>query len=184
MRTTPPVRLSAAVLATALGLTACAATESEPGPGTTAEGEPEREAGSAFDFETRTLDGDALGGEELRGEPVVLWFWAPWCVVCRSEAPGVLEAADRFDGQVEFVGVAGRGEVDEMQRFTADTSTDGLTHIVDEDGAVWSGFGVASQPAFAFLRPDGTFTTVTGTLAEDDLDDRVRTEVLAGRDGG
>nr|WP_232831986.1 redoxin domain-containing protein [Nocardiopsis sp. FIRDI 009] len=146
--------------------------------------DPEREAGSAFAFETRTLDGDEFAGEELRGEPVVLWFWAPWCVVCRSEAPGVLEAADRFDGRVEFVGVAGRGEVDAMRRFAADTSTDGLTHIVDDDGGIWSGFGVSSQPAFAFLRPDGTFTTVTGTLTEDDLDDHVRTEVLAGRDGG
>ncbi|MCY9785249.1 redoxin domain-containing protein [Nocardiopsis sp. EMB25] len=182
MRSSPRIRPAAAVLAAVLGLSACATTEPETGSGTTNGQEGTQE--TAFEFETRTLEGEAFEGEELRGEPVVLWFWAPWCVVCRSEAPGVVEAADRFDGQVEFVGVAGRGEVGEMRQFTADTSTDGLRHIVDADGTVWSGFGVASQPAFAFLRPDGTFTTVTGTLAEDDLDEHVRTEVLAGRDGG
>ncbi|MEV2278097.1 redoxin domain-containing protein [Nocardiopsis sp. NPDC049922] len=184
MRTAPRIRPAAAVLAAVLGLSACAATEPGSGSGSGTATEREGVQETAFEFRARTLDGEALDGGELRGAPVVLWFWAPWCVVCRSEAPGVLDAADRFDGQVEFVGVAGRGQVDEMREFTAGTATDGLTHIVDEDGAIWSGFGVASQPAFAFLRPDGTYATVTGTLAEDDLDDHVRAEVLAGRDLG
>ncbi len=110
---------------------------------------------------------------------MVLWFWAPWCTVCRAEAGGVAEAAERYADHVEFLGVAGRGEVEAMRAFVDETGTGGMRHLVDDDGSLWSGFEVTSQPAFAFLRPDGTHLTVSGTLTEDDLDDYVEAELLS-----
>ncbi|WP_116245637.1 redoxin domain-containing protein [Nocardiopsis sp. FIRDI 009] len=176
--------LAAVVTAAVLGLTACAAD-----PGEVADGSAEAPAtrgpdGSGTDaapaevpdalaFDTRTVDGDDFSGSSLTGEPAVLWFWAPWCTVCRGEAAGVLDAADRHSGDVAFLGVAGLGEVDAMRGFVSDTGTGEMTHLVDEDGSIWSGFGVASQPAFAFLGADGSVETVQGTLTDDDLDARV-----------
>jgi hypothetical protein len=52
--------------------------------------------------------------------------------------------------------------------------------IVDEEGGIWSDFGVAAQPAFAFVRPDGTHLTVQGTLTDEDLDGYIEDELLSG----
>lgn len=184
--------LSAAAVAAVLGLAACTASGPEPGAGAA---EPAAgDTGDAGDgaarspvpvlgFEAPTLDGPEFAGASLEGEAAVLWFWAPWCTVCRGEAPGVAAAAERHAGRVDFLGVAGRGEVEDMRAFTADTGTGQMRHLVDEDGAIWSGFGVVGQPSFAFLRPDGTFETVAGVLSEDELDDYVE-DVLPSADEG
>ncbi|WP_017626556.1 redoxin domain-containing protein [Nocardiopsis chromatogenes] len=133
---------------------------------------------AALDFSAPLVGGGEIDGAELEGEPVVLWFWAPWCTICRGEAPSVTEAAERYDGEVEFIGVAGQGEVPEMEEFVESTGTEGLRHIVDEDGSIWSGFEVTIQPSFSFLRDSGTFLTYSGTMTEKDLDERVTSEVL------
>ncbi|MFI6577740.1 redoxin domain-containing protein [Nocardiopsis sp. NPDC050513] len=183
-RGTPPT-LTAALLALLLGLTACASGGAGNGaddgtaeaPAAQEDAQDGGDTGGAtpdaLAFETRTVDGAAFSGADLAGEPTVLWFWAPWCTICRGEAAGVAEAAARHSGDVGFVGVAGLGEVEAMRGFVSDTGTGELTHLVDEDGSIWSGFGVVSQPAFAFVSADGTFETVQGALSDDDLDARV-----------
>ncbi|OLT24311.1 hypothetical protein BJF83_07400 [Nocardiopsis sp. CNR-923] len=184
-----PLTLTAAVLALLLGLTACASGDSgnDAGDGAAEAPAAREDADNGGDtagdsggatpdvlaFETQTVDGAAFSGADLAGEPTVLWFWAPWCTICRGEAAGVAEAAARHSGDVAFIGVAGLGEVEAMRGFVSDTGTGELTHLVDEDGSIWSGFGVASQPAFAFVSSDGAFETVQGTLSDGDLDAQV-----------
>lgn len=188
MKTNPrPLAAAAAALVAALGLVACSSPEAAapsepeaPAVGQTEAGSGAEEAESALPaFDAQTLDGEAIASTALAGEPAVLWFWAPWCSICRGEAGGIAEAAERYEGQVDFIGVAGLGEVEDMRAFASDTGTDHMTHIVDEDGGIWSDFGVVGQPAFAFVNADGTFETVPGTLSDDDLDARVRDGILA-----
>ncbi len=49
-------------------------------------------------------DGREIRVANLRGTPVVLNFWASWCVPCRQEAPVLNAAARRYDGRVQFLG--------------------------------------------------------------------------------
>lgn len=124
---------------------------------------------AALDFGGATVDGGRFEAASLAGKPAVLWFWAPWCSVCRAEGPGVAAVANEFEGRVAFVGVPGLGQVPEMRIFVGDTGTGALTHVVDADGALWQRFGVVAQPAFAFVGADGKVETVTGAMDADAL---------------
>ncbi|QBI54443.1 redoxin domain-containing protein [Streptomonospora litoralis] len=181
--------LTAAALAAACLLSACgtggapaaggAAPEpdSAPAQGGSSEGGASGEVPAALDFTAATVDGGEIEGAELNGEPAVLWFWAPWCTVCRGEADEVAAAARRHADDVRFIGVAGLGETSRMQTFVEDTGMGELTHIVDADGAIWSGFEVTGQPSFSFLRPDGTFLTRSGSLGAEELDGYIADEL-------
>ncbi|WP_084955574.1 TlpA family protein disulfide reductase [Thermoactinospora rubra] len=123
-------------------------------------------------FRAKTLDGQAFDGTSLAGRPVVFWFWAPWCPKCRSEAPAVKAAADRFR-DVAFVGVAGLDGEAAMKEFVRRTGTGGIIQLSDEKGAVWTKLGVAEQSTFLFMTPDGRTDRASGPLGTDELASRV-----------
>ncbi len=129
---------------------------------------------TAPSFTAAKLGGGELSSASFAGTDTVLWFWAPWCTTCRAEADDVVAAAAALDGDVQVVGVAGRGEVPEMDEFVAETATGGLTHVVDDDGSIWSSFGVASQPSFAFISDTGQVEVVSGALGEAKLTERMQ----------
>jgi hypothetical protein len=41
----------------------------------------------AIDFRLQTLQGRSVTLESLRGQAVIITFWATWCVPCREEMP-------------------------------------------------------------------------------------------------
>lgn len=44
---------------------------------------------AAPEFEFVTLAGEVVNNTTVRGRPVLLVFWAPWCNVCRKELPEI-----------------------------------------------------------------------------------------------
>lgn len=116
-----------------------------------------------------TIDGDPFDANTLAGRPTVAWFWAPWCVICRGEAPDVAEIAARYADRVNFVGIAGRGEAPEMRDFVSDTGTEGITHLDDSSGDIWASYEIYAQPAYAFITDDGRLETYVGSLGGDGL---------------
>ncbi len=118
-----------------------------------------------------TINGDPFDANILAGRPTVAWFWAPWCVICRGEAPDVADIAARYEGKVNFVGIAGRGETPAMRDFVSDTGTEGITHLDDSSGDIWASYEIYAQPAYAFITDDGRLETYVGSLGGDGLAD-------------
>jgi thiol-disulfide isomerase/thioredoxin len=148
-----------------------AGAEHATAAGSTASGA--RNVPEQLQFTETTVAGREFAGQSLAGKPAVLWFWAPWCPTCRQEAPAIGEAARAVPG-VTFVGVAAHDHVPAMQEFVAKYHLDSFENIADVDASVWTGFDIFAQPAFAFIRPDGTVNLVLGTLSEQDLEARAR----------
>ena len=126
-------------------------------------------------FTGTTLGGGSFNGSSLEGKPTVLWFWTPWCPFCNIEAPGVSEVS-ASNPKVTFVGIAGRSDVGQMQGFVSKYGLN-FTNLNDADGSLWARFGVPWQPAYLFVRPDGSSTFVnnpTAAMPEQELSDRVR----------
>ena len=76
---------------------------------------------------------------------------------------------------MDVIGVAALGSVDEMNTFVSDTGIENFSQLADPDAEVWSVFGVASQPAFAFISADGTVEVVQGSIDEDEILERAAT---------
>ncbi|MDP9397700.1 MAG: redoxin domain-containing protein [Actinomycetota bacterium] len=186
-RSAAALRASGLVAAALLLVTGCASGTAEAGPSpmppAAAAPAPapapakDSDRPSALSFTATTLDGTTIDTSTLQGEPVVLWFWAPWCTICRAEASEVAEVAAEFDGKVIFLGVPGRGEEAAMRGFVADTGTGEFDHLVDADGSLWGRFGVVSQPTYAFVSADGATEVFGGALGGDEL--RTRAASLA-----
>ena len=65
-----------------------------------------------------TLEGEPLDVSSMRGEVVVLNFWASWCAPCRAEAETLDEVAGRTADQgVRFVGINVKDELGNAQAF-------------------------------------------------------------------
>ena len=167
---------TAALLLTLLAVGGCSvATPASGGGGTTGAVSPLAHIGAI----PGTVSGAEFDVATLSGGPVVLWFWAPWCTICRSEAPAVTKVAAEFAGQVDVIGVAGQGTKGAMVDFVRQTGTSGLTHLADTSGTVWREYGVTVQPTFAFITADGRTDLRVGSLDEATLRARVA-EVASG----
>jgi thiol-disulfide isomerase/thioredoxin len=173
-RSVTVLALLMAFLATACGATGSASTETDGSPGSVSQ---------VVAGHGGTLDGTSFDSASLDGTPVVLWFWAPWCTICRVEAPEVAGVAAELaasETPVTVIGVPGQGERAAMEEFVASTSTSEMTHLVDADGTIWNRLGVLGQPAFAFTSADGRVDLVNGSLGEDALRERALELVGAG----
>lgn len=78
-----------------------------------------------------------------------------------------------FGDDVNFVGVAGRDDLEAINDFIATLDVSGFPHIVDETGEVWAGYGITTQPAFVFINDDGSMETHVGALGVEGLTERL-----------
>ena len=158
-----------------LALSACGGT----GGGTGEAASSAQSSPEGVSFTAAKLGGGTLSSASFKGKDTVLWFWAPWCTVCRAEAPTIAATAAKFKGKVDMIGVAGRGKVPAMKDFVSETHTGVLTHVVDDSGAIWSSYGVAAQPALAFISKDGSVKVIAGAMGKAELTRRMNALVAS-----
>ncbi len=117
---------------------------------------PELQLGApAPDFHVTRFNGDTLRLSDLRGQVVVLNFWASWCPPCRREMPAFQDAwlAHRDDGVV-FVGLATNDLEPDARAFAQHV---GVTYPLglDLDGTVADAYLVRVMPTTYFIDRQG-----------------------------
>lgn len=108
----------------------------------------------AADFSVETLSGEIIKMSELRGQPVVLNFWATWCPPCKEEMPLFDAYAKNFAGEVFFLAVDAQEEDAVVQSYV-DQSGVSLAIGMDRDGNVADRYFVHSFPVTFFIDGDG-----------------------------
>jgi thiol-disulfide isomerase/thioredoxin len=171
------VRLAAA-LAAVLLLAGCGAAEAETStwetPPATARATAVPASGApaavtvptSLKFTGKTLDGQAFDASTLAGKPAILWFWAPWCATCASEAMSIADIAAEYQGRLGILGIAGMGNNKDMHEFVSDLEVGAVPHLDDQAGKLWKKFQITQQSWYVLLDRGGAITK-TGYL--DDL---------------
>ena len=160
------------VLAAALGVVGCGADDPPAPPG---DSKPVALRGGGVTAFEREL-------ERLRGRPVVVNQWASWCGPCRAEFPIFRRLAERYRGQVAFLGVNAKDSRDDAQEFLARYPTP-FPHFSDPDAKIARTFrGGRAWPTTAFYTADGELNfTHQGEYRDDaDLDRDIRRHAIDG----
>ncbi|MCS6880353.1 MAG: TlpA disulfide reductase family protein [Oscillochloridaceae bacterium] len=147
------------------------ATESrllDRGHGAPASGDP------APDFSYTLPDGATVRLSDLRGTPVVLNFWATWCLPCVEEMPILQAAYEAAEGDLAVLAVNRNELPAAIARFTATTPVT-FPLIANIGGDIGDRYAVTSLPITYFIHRDGTISARhIGALNERALAEQIK----------
>jgi cytochrome c biogenesis protein CcmG/thiol:disulfide interchange protein DsbE len=120
---------------------------------------PEREK-SAPEFSLPLLSGGGeLASSDLEGRPVVINFWASWCQPCKKELPAFQDLYERYQNEVEFVGINMKDDLDDARAMAEEF---GLTYpLVVGTLDLEDEFRLAGYPQTFFITSDYEFIDST-----------------------
>ena len=109
----------------------------------------------APDFTLQARSGDPISLAALRGQVVMINFWASWCGPCRQEFP-ILDQIHRKYRPLGFamLGINVEPETPDAERFLASTPV-GFPILFDRNNAVSRKFGVSGMPTTVLVDRKG-----------------------------
>lgn len=122
---------------------------------------------------------DTVALADFAGKPVVVNFFASWCVYCNEELPGFVQVAKATTGKVSFVGVDTNDPGDGVamaKRFDLQSVGFRLAHDIGKDPAsdLWLSYGSQGLPVTAFYDKDGKLVDFAGgMLTQTELEQRI-----------
>ena len=109
-------------------------------------------------------NGKPLLLKDLRGQALVINFWATWCEPCREEMPSLALLAQSHNGKLRVLAVNFKESPAAVSQFVAAT---GLTipTLRDPDGALARAWGIRVFPSTVLIGADGkVHSVVRGAL--------------------
>jgi peroxiredoxin len=123
--------------------------------------------GQKVDFSLRSIDGQTVTTESLRGEIVVLAFGASWLPLSKTQLQGVRKLADDYSSRgVVVYWVSTESDDPKSKNFASDEQLRGfsqkyglkVTVLRDHDGVVSKKFGVDQLPSIVILDKEGNMS--------------------------
>jgi cytochrome c biogenesis protein CcmG/thiol:disulfide interchange protein DsbE len=130
-------------------------------------------AAAPVDFSLRSIDGQTISAESLRGEVVVLAFGASWLPLSKAQLQGIRKLADEYsDRGVVVYWVSTESEDPKSKNFASDEQLRAfaqkyglkVTVLRDPDGAVSKRFGIDQLPSIVIIDKQGHASEPIGGL--------------------
>jgi len=112
---------------------------------------------------------------DYAGRPLILNFFASWCVPCLKEMPGFERVFQSHGGDVAFLGMNLQDTDADGQAVVERT---GVTYDLarDRDGSLFTEVGGFAMPTTLFIDADGRLLEmVSGELTAENLDIKIKT---------
>ena len=115
--------------------------------------------GNTFPLPLQTLEpfgaAEPVDVATLLEQPLVINFWATWCVPCVREMPELKRVSDQLAGRVTFLGVNVMDSPANAEPFIERLEIDYML-AADPDGAYWRATSSFGMPTTLLVRTDGT----------------------------
>jgi len=122
----------------------------------TGSGPEPRVGAEAPDFTLTDLSGKEVNLKSLRGQPVMINFWATWCPPCRSEIPTIAQTYSKTHkpGSYEILGVATQSDAPTVQAFAKEFGMN-FPVLPDNDNRVSDLYHILPIPTSFLIDKDG-----------------------------
>ena len=104
-------------------------------------------SGPAPDFSLQSLDGSTVRLSDLKGQVVLINFWATWCAPCREEMPlldAIYQKYNRLG--VELLGINVEDDASGARKYLNETPVT-FPILFDADGRVSKQYQVKAMPS-------------------------------------
>ncbi len=109
----------------------------------------------APNFQLQNLDGQTVSLSDLRGEPVLINFWATWCPPCRSEMPYIQEIYNEWSDKKLVVLAINIGESSSTVENFMQSYNLSFTVLLDTKQDVAQRYNITGIPTTFFIDKDG-----------------------------
>jgi thiol-disulfide isomerase/thioredoxin len=121
------------------------------------------------DFELTSLDNSNIHINQFLGKPVILNFWASWCVPCKQEMPLLERYYESQGGKLIVVGIDDEEPVDLVKPFVLANQIK-FPILLDSQGKIRDQFMIRGFPTSLFIDAKGVFVAEhIGVLDEQSL---------------
>jgi cytochrome c biogenesis protein CcmG/thiol:disulfide interchange protein DsbE len=126
-------------------------------------------------FSLQTVDGQPLALADLAGQPVILNFWATWCLPCRAEMPELQRLHERLvEAGLVVLGVNQAEQLPAVTSYRQELGID-FPSVVDPRLGVSRQYGVNSLPTTFFIDRVGVIRDIfIGPMTDAVLADKLR----------
>jgi peroxiredoxin len=117
--------------------------------------EPLEIGDAAPSFQLTDIDGQTVSLSDFQGEPVLLNFWATWCVPCRLEMPYIQEVYnERSEPGLVILAINIGESLAKVEEFMQDNNLS-FPVLLDLEGKVAEKYNILPIPTTYFIDSDG-----------------------------
>ena len=107
-------------------------------------------------FTAKTLDGETLTTDSLKGKVVLIQFWTTWCPICTSQETALDNIMHDFAGEGLVVLAVDKGEDRQTVKEYLAEHPRSCPIVLTEDTDLVAAFPAKGNPQYVLIDRDGT----------------------------